>query len=97
MSDLTIRHNPRFGGPELKRPTEGKAGKGFGEYIRGAIKSVNDMEMEANRSVEQLMMGRTGIHETMIALQKADISLRFLLQVRNKAMDAYREVMRMQF
>jgi flagellar hook-basal body complex protein FliE len=41
--------------------------------------------------------GKAGIHETMIALQKADISLRLLLQIRNKAMDAYREVMRMQF
>jgi flagellar hook-basal body complex protein FliE len=97
MSDLTIQHTPRFGGHELERPTEGRTGKGFGEYIRGAIQSVNETEMEANRSVEQLMMGQKGIHETMIALQKADISLRFLLQVRNKAMDAYREVMRMQF
>ena len=55
------------------------------------------MEIEADQSVEQLMKGQVGIHETMIALQKANISLRLLLQVRNKAMDAYREVMRMQF
>ena len=71
--------------------------EGFSDYIRQAIKSVNDMEAKADRSIEQMTHSQTGIHETMIALQKADISLRLLLQVRNKALEAYREIMRMSF
>lgn len=97
MSDLTIQNGARFSGPEFGRVGSEKRQEGFGDYIRNAIKKVNEADREADRSVEGLMMGETGIHETMISLQKADISLRLLLQVRNKAMDAYREVMRMQF
>jgi flagellar hook-basal body complex protein FliE len=74
-----------------------KIGGGFSDYVRQAVKSVNDMEVKADRSVEQMTKGETGVHETMIALQKADISLRLLLQVRNKALEAYREIMRMAF
>ncbi|MCF8107127.1 MAG: flagellar hook-basal body complex protein FliE [Desulfohalobiaceae bacterium] len=40
--------------------------------------------------------GKADLHEVMIAMEKADISLRLLVQVRNKAVDAYKEIMRMQ-
>ena len=97
MSDLRIQRNVGGESYEVKPFRNQQEGDGFGEFIKGAVEKVNNMEARANQSVEKLMMGKTGIHETMIALQKADISLRFLLQVRNKAMDAYREIMRMQF
>ncbi len=67
----------------------------FGDVIKQAINRVNDMQTSADESAQQLVKGQAGIHETMIALQKADISLRLFLQIRNKAMDAYREIMRM--
>ena len=40
--------------------------------------------------------GEANLHDAMIAMEKADISLRYLIQVRNKAIDAYQEIMRMQ-
>lgn len=96
MDDLTIGggiHHGTFGTQKkgCARPKDG----GFGDVIKQAVKRVNQMEQEADRSVQQLATGQGGIHETMIALQKADISLRLLLQIRNKALEAYREVMRM--
>ncbi len=96
MSDLTIQHkiHPSTH-PGHKRTHTTSAG--FGDVIKQAIKRVNNMQIQADQSVEQLLKGETGIHETMIAGQKAGISFRLLLQVRNKVMDAYREVMRMQF
>ena len=97
MSDLRIENRNLGQGYEIKPVNENKTDEGFGEFIKGAIEKVDNVESKADQSVQELMMGKTGIHETMIALQKADISLRFLLQVRNKAMDAYREIMRMQF
>ena len=74
-----------------------KPGGRFADKIKNAIRSVNDMNMKADKSVEELMQGKTGIHEAMLDLQKADISLRILLQIRNKAMEAYKEIMHMQF
>jgi len=98
MRDLAIQGGIHRGihGTCEKARTRSKDG-GFGDVIKQAVKRVNDMEEEADRSVQHLVTGQGGIHETMIALQKADISLRLLLQIRNKALDAYREVMRMQF
>jgi len=98
MKDLTIQggiHRGTYGTHEKAR-TRPKDG-GFADVIKQAVIRVNDMEQEADRSVHHLVTGEGGIHETMIALQKADLSLRLLLQIRYKAMDAYREVMRMQF
>jgi len=96
MGDLKIQHGMQPGLYQGDRKTR-TSSRGFGDVIKQAIKRVSDMQIRADQSVEQLLKGETGIHETMIAGQKADISLRLLLQVRNKVMDAYREVMRMQF
>ena len=97
MDDLTIRYGRTPGIRVSEKVSGEKSAPGFYDFIKGAVKNLNDMEAKADQSVEQLMKGEAGIHETMIALQKADISLRFFLQVRNKAMDAYREIMRMPF
>ena len=96
MTDLTIQHkiHPSTHPGDRKTHT---TSAGFGDVIKQAIKRVNNMQIQADQSVEQLLKGETGIHETMIAGQKAGISFRLLLQVRNKVIDAYREVMRMQF
>lgn len=69
----------------------------FAEALKGAINKVDRMDREADRSIVDLLQGKTAIHETMVALQKADISMRLLLAIRNKVLDAYREIMRMQF
>ena len=70
---------------------------GFGQRLKQAVESVNDLQQAADSATEQVVQGSMGIHEGMLALSKADISLRLLLQVRNKVMDAYREIIRMGF
>ena len=69
----------------------------FGGVLKGAIAKVNSLENEADRSIVELLKGNADIHETMIGLQKLDISMRLLLTIRNKAVEAYREIMHMQF
>jgi len=69
----------------------------FGKIIKEAINRVDTLDREADRSVIDFLQGKADIPEAMIALQKADISMRILLAVRNKAIEAYREIMRMQF
>ena len=71
--------------------------EGFDKVIKNAINNVNKLEKDSNRSVMDLLSGKADIHETMISLQKADISMRLFLAIRNKAVDAYREIMHMNF
>lgn len=79
---------------KLQGPTKGE--KSFGQILSTSIEEVNRLQGEANKAIEDLAMGETkNIHETMIALEKAEISFKLMLQVRNKILDAYHEVMRM--
>ena len=69
----------------------------FSQYLEAQLKDVNEVQIEANEAVSAMATGRShNIHETMIALDKADVSFRMLTKVRNKAVEAYQEIMRMQ-
>ena len=68
----------------------------FAERLKSAVLEVNANQHIADDSVEEVIQGRLGIHEGMMALSKASTTLKVLAQVRNKAMTAYNEVMRMQ-
>lgn len=96
MNDISIRDLQQPAVQKInntnKRPTEG-----FGKVIKEAIDRVNELENNSNRSIMELLNGKKDIHETMISLQKTDISMRMLLTIRNKAVDAYREIIHMNF
>jgi flagellar hook-basal body complex protein FliE len=69
---------------------------GFGKLVQQFIADTNAQQISADQSVERLATGQSdSIHETMLALTKADLSLQLFMQVRNKVIDAYQEVMRM--
>ena len=69
----------------------------FTDILKDALNSVNDAQFKAAEAVEQAQSGdSTDIHNTMIALQKADVSLKMMLEVRNKILEAYQEVIRTQ-
>jgi len=97
MNDLLVQPRTGQSPHQVNNKTMDKKTGGFFEYVKQAVKNVNESEAKANHSVEQMTKGQAGIHETMIALEKAGISLRLVLQVRNKALEAYREIMRMPF
>ena len=68
----------------------------FSERIKAAVLDVNSKQHTGDDSIEAVIKGEMGIHEGMLALGKANTSLKLLAQVRNKAMTAYNEIMRMQ-
>ncbi len=68
----------------------------FAQRIEAAIKDVNTNQQVADESIEKVILGEMGIHEGMMAIGKAETTLKVLAQVRNKVMAAYTEVMRMQ-
>ena len=69
----------------------------FGNLLQQAIDQVNQTQQEAESAAQDFAVGASqSIHDTIIRLEKADLSLRLLTQVRNKVVEAYQEVMRMQ-
>jgi flagellar hook-basal body complex protein FliE len=72
-------------------------GEGFGKILNDAVGNINRLDREANRSIAELLEGKADVHEVMVASQKVDLSMRLLLTVRNKVIEAYREIMHMQF
>jgi flagellar hook-basal body complex protein FliE len=70
---------------------------GFTKVLGDMVGKVNTQQMEADKAVQNFVTGESkGLHEVMIAMEKSSISFQFLSQVRNKALDAYHEIMRMQ-
>ena len=87
-------------GPSFRavRPAKGPGGgQDFLSFLKGQISEVDRLQHEAAAAATGLALGKVGIQETMISIQKAGISFRLLVQVRNKAIEAYHEIMRMQF
>jgi len=72
-------------------------GEGFADALKTAVSQVNDAQLASNSAIEKLQTGESrDLHEVMISMEKADISMRLMMQVRNKVIDAYQEIMRMQ-
>ncbi len=69
----------------------------FSETLGDYIKSVSNDQLDAKHSIERFLRGEEkDIHNTMITIQKADISLQLMMQVRSKLITAYQELMRIQ-
>ena len=75
----------------------GAPSSGFMNTLQQAIGKANDIQLEAGQATEALMTGQTqNIHQTMVALQEADVSFQLMMQIRNKLVSAYEEIQRMQ-
>jgi flagellar hook-basal body complex protein FliE len=69
----------------------------FSEFLKNSIADVNKLQLEAGKLRQQLVTGEIyDIHQVMIAAEKASISMQFAIQVRNRLVEAYQEIMRMQ-
>jgi flagellar hook-basal body complex protein FliE len=91
--------NPKLQLPEIRAPRiqEGEKGAGFGEILKDAISTVNELQKQSDQEIQKLMTGESqDLHTTVIAMQKADLSFQMMMQVRNKIVQAYQEIMRMQ-
>jgi flagellar hook-basal body complex protein FliE len=72
-------------------------GKSFADTLKDAVQSVNQLQKDSDMQSEKLATGTAkSIPDVMIAAEKADIAMRLMIQVRNKIIDAYQEVMKMQ-
>jgi flagellar hook-basal body complex protein FliE len=82
--------------PEAK-PGGATGGASFGTVLKDSLAQVNQLQTEADTAIQSLATGGTAtLHDTMLAVQKAELSFRLMMQVRNKIVEAYQEVLRMQ-
>ncbi|SMC19221.1 flagellar hook-basal body complex protein FliE [Desulfacinum hydrothermale DSM 13146] len=80
-----------------KTVADGEDG-GFGAKLKETLQQVNQLQNQAEAAmVEGAIRGPQNIHETMIKLNEAELSLKLLIKTRDKALEAYQEIMRMQF
>lgn len=88
---------PDFNGLKAN-PAEGNtAPQSFSEVLSKSLMEVNNMQAEANKAIQKLASGQTkNIHETMLAVENAEMAFKTMNQIRMKVIDAYKEIMRMQ-
>jgi len=99
MKEITIQNNIEtlFDSPVSNKQSLEEKGESFVEVLKDAANEVNRLQKEADESIQKLAAGKDeNIHQTMIALEKAEVSFQLMMQVRNKIIAAYEEIMRMQ-
>ncbi|ACM23401.1 MULTISPECIES: flagellar hook-basal body complex protein FliE [Thermotoga] len=74
-----------------------KSGGDFSKALKEALEKVNDIQKRAEKMTDDFAQGKiSNIHEVIIEAEKASIALRLTVEVRNRIVEAYREIMRMQ-
>ena len=84
-------------GAAVSAPSQGAPAGGFGDTITNALEAVSQAEFNADALATDVATGgETSVQELMVAMTKASLSVDLLVQVRNRAIEAYQEIMRMQ-
>jgi flagellar hook-basal body complex protein FliE len=99
MNELKVYNNlPRIIPTPHRVQGPSDAGKegSFGALLKGAIQEVNQLETTSQGELGKFLSGESDLHSVMIALEKADLSFQMMMQVRNKFVQAYQEIMKTQ-
>lgn len=80
-----------------KKGVVGKPGQpGFKDMLAGYMKDVNDMQAKADQSLKKMVAGEiTDVHQVMNTVNEANTAFNMMMEIRNKVLEAYNEVMRM--
>src|SRR3954466_4686407 len=90
-----ISSSTAIAAPSLDSKPQGAGG--FGAILQDAMGKVGELQHDASKSVESFLSGEgDDLHKTIMTTQRADLAMELFLQVRNKVVSAYQEVMRMQ-
>ena len=96
MSDFKVYSDlPRV----MPSPSGPKASGGsgqFGNLLKDAVQQINDVEKNSQGELQKFLSNESDLHSVMISLEKADLSFQMMMQVRNKIVQAYQEIMKSQ-
>ena len=81
--------------PQTPAGAGAQSGSRFTQALNRLLESTEQSSADANQKVGAMLDGSGDVHEAMIALQRAELALQLTVQVRNKLMQAYQDVMRM--
>jgi len=77
---------------------DSEGGVSFGDVLKNAVNQVNQVNDSAAAQVNNLLQGgSSNMNDVMIAVEKADVSFQLMMQVRNKIVNAYQDIEKMQF
>ena len=91
-------------GPEAVKGTVGSAGtegpgaaggKSFSQFLADSIAEVNRLQQDADSAIVQLQTGQANLSQVMVAVEKADLAFKTLMQIRNKLVEAYKQIEQM--
>jgi len=78
-------------------PSAGTSGEGFANVLKQSLNDVNEMQVKSEKAMTDLATGQVkDLHQAALAIDKAEISMKLMLEVRNKALSAYKEISRTQ-
>ena len=84
--------------PNIAAPAAGDSGEGFSGLLKGALAQVNQLSSGADQQVGALLQGgKADMSSVMISVEKADVAFQLAMQVRNKVVNAYQDIEKMQF
>ncbi len=79
-----------------KKSVEKPGQPGFKDMLAGYMKDVNDMQVKADQSLKKMVAGEiTDVHQVMSTVNEANTAFNMMMEIRNKVLEAYNEVMRM--
>ena len=82
---------------ERKQAPESTSKADFFSYLQEALQEVDTLQKQASASTDRLILGdQDNLHNTIIAYEKANLALQLTIEVRNRIIEAYQEIMRMQ-
>ncbi len=100
MSNVSLGGIPNSYMPDTSSFGIGNDSEGisFGDVLKNAVQSVNQVNQSADVQVNSLLQGGSGdVNNVMVAVEKADVSFQLMMQVRNKIVSAYQDIEKMQF
>lgn len=78
-------------------PTVDKKSTGFSNLFAKLMNEANQPQLQADQSLQNLAKGETdNVHDVVLSMAKADLAFRFVLEIRNRLVESYQEIMRMQ-
>lgn len=80
----------------IEQKTPAELTQSFGQYLQTALDNVSAQEKNVHKLNDQYLVGQVDVTQVLIAAEQAQLSLQFTSQIRNKVVEAYQEIMRMQ-
>ncbi|MGQ9559933.1 MAG: flagellar hook-basal body complex protein FliE [Candidatus Oleimicrobiaceae bacterium] len=97
INEIVALHNPSLPTTEEVRTSRPGQTPSFNQIVSHYLEETNELQLKAGEVVRQMAAGQIeNVHEVMIAVEKSRVSLELVIEIRNRLLEAYRELMRMQ-